>query len=219
MNIGILFSILFLLCSFFVAGQMSSDTVVIFDYYEKGQLAAKLRHSTGGLLIIVRQDSFFLNARKAGRRMRLNNPIRFLESVRARKNRNFHISSRFSGIRVIVGREQSDSVRVQSVKATGGAKWDNESFDTLLTQSNFKRTHQMLWNIYYHSGPAVEPRRFVEKYQLHAVNLPQLTELKKGRNKKIKRIEKTLLYEVNLVTGVVINYKTGEKRILRPAGQ
>lgn len=212
----ILLLYLFIQSALFAAGQTVNDTVVIFDHYERVQWALKFRHSTDALQIIINQDSFLLDARKIGRRMNLKFPIKYLESVLPQRDPTFYYLSRFAGIRIIMGKGDTTGIRIKTVRTREYAKWDNESFDTVLAKSGFTGTHQMFWNLYYHSAERKRaPRRFVDKYKIHSLNLPKLADIKRGRKKKLRRIERNIRYEVNLVTGIITNNKTGKQRKVR----
>lgn len=217
MKLRTFFFILFLKCAFFVNGQTTNDTIILFDHWQAKDIFSRYHFNEDALLVIIKMDSFLLDASKNGEKMMLNNSIRYLKEKRTSGSTFFYRLSYFSGIRIIMAKDKPSDIQIQTIKTREPNKRNNQDFDTTIQMNLLVDSHQMLWNVHYIyvDYPCNDqPCRFVNQYQMHFVNLPQIAEIKKERKaaKKIAAIEKTLLYEVNLVTGIITNYKTGEQR-------
>lgn len=213
----VIFCVLFFSYSLFSNGQVVNDTIIIFEHWRVRQWLGK-KLSEDALQITLKQDSFLVDAAKTGVPMNLENRIRYVTTKKASAGINFYYTARFSGIRIIIPKKDTTSIRIKSIKTSPPHEWNNTDFDTVLQVSLLPTTHHMLWNAFYVDNDIIAcdglPCKFTDTYQLHSVNLPQMAAIRKSRKakKKIQRIEKTLLYEVNLVTGIITNYKTGEQR-------
>lgn len=215
-----LFMVLLLKCTLFAEGKAVNDTLILFDFFQARTIDLRHKLNEDALRVIVNKDSFLLDARSDRGRMRLNTRILPLSGLEIRNGHAFFYTARFAGIRIIIPEETPADIRIQNVKTTSPNKFNNENFDTLLKITDFKTTHTMLWNVYFYaqsfrSLSAIY--RFTDKYQMHSVNLPQVAEIRTGKRAKqrMRRIQKPVIYEVNLVTGIITNYKTGEQRAVK----